>query len=287
MIVVRIIGGLGNQMFQYAFYKCLKEKYENVKCDIQGYEKYKLHNGFDLENVFDIQLDKASIAEIEQLTNSYKTNIISKVIRKVFGDKSSHIVENKFELNLMQSNKNYYLDGYWQTEKYFGGQHELRKDFKFKEDSNHTYVQTEEMIKSSNSVSLHVRRGDYLGNNTYAQLDELYYIKAINLIQSQITDPVFFVFSDDLTWVKENLIHRLGANAKIIYPENKESSVQIDLKMMSLCKHNIIANSSFSWWGAWLNNNHDKMIVMPKKWYTITEINEKHYKQMPENWIKI
>lgn len=287
MIIVRIIGGLGNQMFQYAFYKSLKEKHENVKCDIRGYEKYKLHTGFDLENIFDIELDKASIADTKLVTSFYKTNIFSKLIRKIFGNRSSHIVEDDFEWNLINSNKDYYLDGYWQSEKYFGIQNELKKDFKFKTNLNDSPVPTEEIIKSCNSVSLHVRRGDYLGNNLYSQLDESYYSKAINLIQSQIIDPVFFVFSDDVTWVKENLIHRLTAKAKIVYPENKESSVQSDLKMMSLCKHNIVANSSFSWWGAWLNSNEEKIIVMPKKWYTNTEINEKHFNQMPENWIKI
>jgi len=287
MIIVRIIGGLGNQMFQYAFYKNLESKYSNVKCDVIGYEKYKLHNGFNLEKAFNLKVNKASIEEIKSVTHLYETSIFSKIIRKVIGEKASHINETKFTWELLDSGHDLYVDGYWQSEKYFGKKEHLRADFSFKQDLNNEQEKLMKLINSCNSVSMHVRRGDYVGNKAYIILNEEYYNTAKALIQKQISDAVFFIFSDDIYWIKENIFTQPKSRENVFFVEKDTMKPHNDLKLMSLCKHNIIANSSFSWWGAWLNNNENKIVVAPEKWYSNPIRNQKKMDQIPTSWIKI
>lgn len=287
MIIVRIIGGLGNQMFQYAFYKYLKEKYINVKCDIVGFERYKLHTGFDLEKVFNIQVDKASLFEIKLVTDFHKQDIFSKIIRKILGNKASHIKESNYYVEIIDSSNDYYLDGYWQSEKYFGNQEQLKLDFAFNQNYDKKDSKAVELICSCNSVSVHVRRGDYVGNKVYVHLDEAYYNNAMNVLQNQIKNPVYFIFSDDIIWAKESLIPRLQLKSDIVFIEKNSEIPYNDMRLMALCNHNIIANSSFSWWSAWLNKNNNKVVVAPMQWYTNPIMNTQHVEQLPISWMKI
>lgn len=284
-IIVRIIGGLGNQMFQYAFYKMLEEKFSNVKCDIQGYDNYKLHTGFSLPKYFDVKLNFASPSEINQVTNIYKKDILSKVIRKVFGNKSTHINEFDYNENSLYTENSLYLDGYWQSNLYFGMEENLRQDFMFKDLGNNDQVLKD--IQSSNSVSLHVRRGDYVGNSVYMQLGEEYYLKAMRKIAAEIENPVFFVFSDDMNWTEKELLENYKSEFSIVFPRSENGSEIDDLRKMTFCKHNIMANSSFSWWGAWLNSNENKIVIYPAKWFTNDSSNKEHIEKMPDSWINI
>ncbi|MDI5895622.1 alpha-1,2-fucosyltransferase [Flavobacterium algoritolerans] len=286
MKIVRIIGGLGNQMFQYAFYKKLKEKYSDVKCDINGYETYTLHTGFSLQKYFDVQLDFASYSEVNSLTSIYKKDFFSKVFRKIFKNKKSHIEEIDFDQSICDKRGSLYLDGYWQSDNYFGDLEALRKDFEFKNipqlDDN-----ISDSIQSSNSVSLHVRRGDYVGNSVYAQQGQEYYVNAMTKLSELVENPVFYVFSDNIKWAEETLLSGYKSQFSIVF-YNKENGSEIDdLHKMSLCKHNIIANSSFSWWGAWLNSNLNKIVIYPRNWYTSKVSNLKHIEQMPEKWLNL
>jgi Glycosyl transferase family 11 len=161
-----------------------------------------------------------------------------------------------------------YLDGYWQSEQYFAQYADkIREDFTFKlQLSNQNAVITKQ-ISQENSVSLHVRRGDYVTNSKNAfigvcSLD--YYQTAVEQIKMQVDKPVFFIFSDDINWVKDNL--SLDDKAVLI-SHNLGSESYNDMRLMSLCSHNIIANSSFSWWGAWLNANPNKIVIAPKQWF--------------------
>ena len=286
MIIVRIIGGLGNQMFQYAFYKRLKEKYGDVKCDINGYENYKLHTGFELENIFDVKIEKATLREIEKCTTFYNRNLLSRITRKIFGNKKTHIEEKDFSWDIIDAKQNLFLDGYWQSEQYFGDNKALREDFKFK---NQLSVddELEKIVNSSSSVSLHVRRGDYVGNTVYAQLDESYYASAMEMISKQVENPVFLVFSDDLNWAENSLLASLKLKYNIVFFKTENGSPMQDLQTMARCRHNIIANSSFSWWGAWLNNNSSKIVVYPNRWYTDPKTNSEHIAQMPKDWFAV
>jgi len=272
MIVVRIYGGLGNQMFQYALAKALAiGKKQKIKLDISAFESYKLHN-YSLFN-FNIKSD------IYKPPGRYR-----KKIRNLFF-KNCQYNELDFGFDKEVFNLNgddIFLHGYFQSEKYFlKYATEIRNDFKVVSELKIQTQETLDYINKVNSVSIHIRRGDYVNNPKHGIETEQYYKKAIELIEEQVPNPVFFVFSDDPDWVKSNLslLHET-----IFVDFNDAASNFEDLKLMATCKHNIIANSSFSWWGAWLNENENKVVITPKKWFNdATNSND----VIPESWIKI
>ena len=159
-------------------------------------------------------------------------------------------------------NDDVYLDGYWQNELYFSDiREELLRDLTSISSMSELGVVYMEGIKKSNSVSLHVRRGNYLNLKNFNVLDIDYYMKAVEYIRKNVEKPTFYIFSDDLEWCKNSL----GFLDNCIFVDSTKTEID-DLKLMSFCKHNIIANSSFSWWGAWLNQNCKKTVIAPKDW---------------------
>ncbi|MDH4129049.1 MAG: alpha-1,2-fucosyltransferase [Spirochaetota bacterium] len=290
MIIVKLIGGLGNQMFQYAAARQLShDNNTKLKLDITGFNDYKLRT-YNLHH-FNILEDFASDKEIAQFTSngSLKYRILNSIDRFRVYYKRKHVIEQHYHYdeNMKKVYNSAYLDGYWQSEKYFKDiENIIRKEFTIKTEANVLNKTMIEKIKNSNSVSIHIRRGDYVSNQVTSQvigfLGFEYYFKAIDQISQSLENPNFFIFSDDLCWVKENL--------KIKYPmtfvdhNNAETNYE-DLRLMSLCKHNIIANSSFSWWGAWLNENPNKIVFAPNNWFKIDKYNI--VSLLPENWIKI
>ncbi|BEG97882.1 alpha-1,2-fucosyltransferase [Bacteroides sedimenti] len=272
-------GGLGNQMFQYAFYLSLKEKGLNVDIDLSLYSFIDMHNGYELPSIFCIPNG----------TNDKSLNIKLRIIylRILLKFKPKKIIYiDPFYFTNIPFNKNNYkfLFGYWQSEKYFENIREiiLRKFIFRSIDSQN--IKLSDQIKSENSVSLHIRRGDYLNNSLYSDIctDE-YYCSAINFMLNKLDNPVFYVFSNDIKWTK-NYLKRFSIKHKIVTLNHGKKSYQ-DMFLMTNCKHNIIANSSFSWWGAWLNDNKDKIVVAPKKWMN-TEF-EKYKNIVPDSWIKL
>ncbi|MCK4744844.1 alpha-1,2-fucosyltransferase, partial [Candidatus Parcubacteria bacterium] len=189
-----------------------------------------------------------------------------------------------FDSKILKLIGNIYLDGYWQSEKYFKNiENSIRKEFTLKNDLQLKAKKLLRKIKNTESISIHIRRNDYISHkpaNQYHGVCHLsYYKKAINVIIKKIDDPHFFVFSDDIDWCKKNLKIKFPT---IFVEGNKDYE---DLILMSKCKHNIIANSTFSWWGAWLNNNPNKIVIAPKKWFRKKSINTKDL--IPKTWIKI
>jgi glycosyl transferase family 11 len=289
MIIVKLCGGLGNQLFQYALGKSLSIASKlPLKLDINAFKKDTLRKYY--LNNFTINEELATQKEIVV----FKNNIFLKAINKLTKNKFhylNHIVNEKnicFEPQILKIKKKVYLDGYWQTEKYFKDiENILKKEFVLKTPLNAKNKKTLERISVSlNSVALHIRRGDYVNNTATSQFHGncslQYYQNAINLISEKIKDPHFFIFSDDIPWVKENL--------KSKYPmyyldNNPPEKGYEDLRLMSGCKHFIIANSSFSWWGAWLAENKNKIVIAPKKWFNDTSIDTKDL--IPETWLKI
>ena len=263
MIIAKIKGGLGNQLFQYAVGRAVALHHKvPLKLDITIFETYELHNGYRLDE-FAIQSDIASKNEIIDLKGG--NNVLFSALRKgglvkrksYFKEKrSSYFDANVFENNFV------YLDGYWQNELYFSNIRELLlrelSPISLMNDSGCVYL---ERIKNSNSVSLHVRRGDYLKLKNIGVLDVDYYMKAVQYIRKNVEKPTFYIFSDDLDWCKRHL----GFVDGCIYVDRTQNEID-DLKLMSFCQHNIIANSSFSWWGAWLNQNRKKTVIAPKGW---------------------
>lgn len=289
-IIVRYAGGLGNQMFQYAL-RCNFVKFGKiVKDDISYYDKVPDAMPFKLTEVFpELKLVKAEEKEAEKYLRTQKPkNIILRVYNKVFPPKKKQYHERQeliYDPNILKI-KSAYVSGYWQSYCYAENvEIELRKIFKFKEYGNDTINKLEKIIKETNSVSLHIRAGDYLLPQNITIFGEIctadYYRKAIELMIEKVQAPTFFVFSNDIKWCKENFsLNNVVWMDNETFPEHED---WIEMYLMSCCKHNIIANSSFSWWGAWLNNNQDKIVIAPKKWLQTVEKDE----VCPKEWIRI
>lgn len=286
MIYVRLMGGLGNQMFQYAFASALSKRFGvNFALDTFFLESSRSSIGFtkrDFElGVFNIQ---------GKLT---RINIDSKW-RKFFF-RSMKGFDFFFEESFSYSNdvsckkpdlKTFYI-GYFQSEKYFlDFSDEIRKELSFSSLPNvETQKLANEMEKNDRSVSLHFRRGDYVSNkdvqNFHGVCDLEYYKKAVSLVSD--IDPHLYIFSDDLKWVKENFLTEFKTTYVDI--NNKPKDSYGDMFLMSKAYHNIIANSSFSWWGAWLNNNPGKKVIAPSRWFATTDVDTSDV--LPEGWIKL
>lgn len=285
MQIIWCSGGLGNQMFQYAFYRRLQLDGKSVTLDISGFNDYGLHNGFELDKIFPVKINLAD----EVLINNIKQKIshlslLKKIWWKVFTNFRPVIVQKNFGYSSRLSNLQglKYLEGYWQSEKYFGTHSDtIRNDFKFPllDIKNKDYA---DKISQGEAVSIHIRMGDYVNHPLHGGICTLeYYKKALSLIEEKVESPLFFIFSNDIEWCQNNL--KLD---KAIYVAGNEGENSFrDMQLMSMCKHNIIANSSFSWWGAWLNNNPDKVVVAPSKWFNDTTINTKDL--LPDSWIQI
>jgi hypothetical protein len=284
MIIIQILGGLGNQMFQYAFYKSLQNEGINVYADLSHFEQYPLHNGYELERVFNISVRTPS-KFILNLFRPNQTDWIFRKLKRVLNLKKTYRVEeNEFRFDAsFLSNTNQYYAGYWQNEEYFYNiADQIKHDFRFPEIEGIENQTVMQQIINAESVAIHVRRGDYIKDPLLGGICNLdYYEQAILSINSKIKDTQFFVFSDDMAWCRQNL-----KLENVTYIDlNKGKNSYIDMQLMSNCKHNIIANSSFSWWGAWLNNNTNKVVIAPGKW--VNNLADDDTDICPKNWIKL
>jgi hypothetical protein len=296
MVIVHLIGGLGNQLFQYATARVLAKKLNtDLKIDNLGFEVYKKHK-YSLQH-FQIPQNFATAEEIQELKDQAlkKDSFFSRVSRFLRGEaKTVWLREEdddctRFKPQILKSRGNIYLQGYWQSEKYFAAYADLiRKELMLNTPLNDEDSKVVESIyHAPNSVSLHVRRGDYVSdpgaNAVHGTCTIAYYKKAIaHLEENGITNPHFFIFSDDIDWVKRELPmeHRTT-----FVNHNSADRNFADLHLMSACKHNIVANSSFSWWGAWLNLNPNKKVIAPAHWFA-SELRGNH-DIIPDNWVKI
>ena len=287
MIIVRVTGGLGNQMFQYAMYKSLEKKGKLVKLDSKSfYETKKEHNGYELERIFDIKPNKPTKEDLEKFDENNISTLL-KIKRKLFGDKKFVYDTKEYVFNKdVYKLKNSYLNGYWQSIKYFEGiENDIKKDFRFKNQLDNKNLEILNEIENSNSISILIRRGDYMSPENYNMYGCIatptYYKKAIKVIEEKVENPTFFVFSNDMDWVKKNI----QINSRVFYIDiNSGNGSYKDMQLMSNCKHNIIANSSFSWWGAWLNENKNKIVIAPKKWINREDVDSDKIELFCEGW---
>lgn len=285
------MGGLGNQMFQYAAGRRLVEKLGvKLKLDIEVFKDYTLRK-YEL-GVFNIQECFATVEEIETLTVA-KRGIVEKVLDRLFKRPirlpSGYIAEKYFvfDPSILQLQDQVYLDGYWQSEKYFTEiETVIREEFTIKHPQTDKNKALSDSIKSSDSVSVHIRRGDYVNNPDTNSLHGVcgidYYQRCIDFIITKVVNPHFFIFSDDPEWVKNNL--KIEYESTVVEHNGTEKCYE-DLLLLSQCKHHIIANSTFSWWGAWLSENPEKIVIAPKKWFKKEDVNTKDL--IPEGWIRI
>ena len=292
MIVTKIIGGLGNQMFQYAAGR--RAAYINktlLKFDISGYKKQVgITPRKYMLDIFNICASIATKKEVSLFNLHSKNRVQRNLHRIILFFLRRHYLRQKttgFTTELLTASDDSYLDGYWGSEKYFKDiENIIRKNFTFKDKPDEVNQQMISRIKNCDSVSIHIRRGDYVNdkktNQFHGVCDLNYYLKAVVLISKKVKNPQFFVFSDDIEWAKQNLLLKFPC---VYVDHNIGKKDYEDMRLMSHCKHNIIANSTFSWWGAWLNKNKNKIVIAPKKWFNDKTINTKDL--IPNSWLKI
>jgi hypothetical protein len=275
MVVSQIIGGLGNQMFQYATGRALALKRgTEFYLDISCFDRYKLHQGFELMRIFECSGKIVSERQTRHILDWQRTPLFLRTLTRpqlAMFRRKGLVVEPHFhywsELDNVETEC--FLVGYWQSEKYFSdASSNIRMDFRFKEPMNKSNEEMAKKISTNNAVSLHVRRGDYANNAvikaTHGLCSQEYYQNAIEYMARKIIQPYFYVFSDDIDWVKNNLTLNFPHQ---YVDQNYGVESYNDMRLMSLCQHHIIANSSFSWWGAWLNPNPGKIVITPQNWF--------------------
>ena len=260
MINMTIMGGLGNQLFQWACARNLQEKYGHyIKYDLSFYGNQNLR--------------RPQLSEFKNIIfNSVEDNYVLSQVG--IGDSFSYV--NFMKHDLSQKQRCYHLQGYWQSEKYFKENEDvIRKELEIDPRIDYHIGDNYAFVNNEETASIHIRRTDYVSSNGYHPVQPIsYYEKALE----HINYDKLIVFSDDVNWCKENLKFN-----NMVFSEN--NSDLEDLYLMSACSHNVIANSSFSWWAAWLNKNKDKTIVAPSKWFGPGAPSSQDI--IPDSWLKI
>lgn len=279
MIIVKLMGGLGNQMFQYATGSALAKRLNTqLVLDITGYDNMHPDDTprhYELD-CFALNTELASEEALSRVRPAGEQAGLRDRLARQLSSKGPIFSYSEDPLQSPSQFKNLrnntYLIGWWQDEAYFKSiRSQLAKEFKPLKRSAVCKKIEKEILATEESVSLHVRRGDYVSNKNankhhgLAPLD--YYKTSIQEFSQKMKNPVFYIFSDDIAWCKKNIKAK-----NIVFVENTAAGYE-DMYLMSLCKHNIIANSSFSWWGAWLNTNEKKIVIAPKVWFQNTESN--------------
>ena len=295
MIAIKLQGGLGNQMFQYAAAKALSVKagcvllmdlsflQQTAEQSIEGFTSRHYELGI-FKNI------AQQFISHDQRKKFTKTSLKQQGLKQLGLPYYKIYNEPSFEFNdaLFLQKPPVLLDGYWQSEKYFLAEAaEIKKAFTFPAltgaDENNKLLAD---IVNSNAVSVHIRRGDYLHPAIAAQhgvCSVAFYKSAIEYVQSISPGSVFYFFTDDAAWVQENFTGHLPGS--VLVKNNTGAVSWKDMYLMSCCRHNIIANSSFSWWGAWLNGNRSKIVVAPAKWFNNANRNDKDV--IPAAWIQL
>lgn len=290
MVTIRIKGGLGNQLFQYAAgYALAKRMNQKLKLDSSFFPQQTLR-GFKLGY---LNVTFGDVVEQQSgLVKAYKNKYLNKTLRKAnvralpCGKQTKYLLETRSDIvpeffNI--SAPNIYLDGYYQSEKYFREyKADLIQQFTPNYPSEAEYESALAEIQGREAVAVHVRRGDFLNaqndpNPNHYLLGEQYYHNALKYVTEHLENPVFFWFSDDIDWVKQNFGER--ENFRFVSLHTKHADID-EMMLMKNCKHIIAANSTFSWWASWLNEHKDALHICPAKRYG-------NLHMIPENWIKI
>ncbi|WP_027714731.1 alpha-1,2-fucosyltransferase [Desulfuromonas sp. TF] len=297
MIIVRLMGGLGNQMFQYAAARRLALQHDAELAFDSGYfaqappedtpRRYELgHLG--------IRARFAGPDEVAELSGRCRDcwQRMRLHLRRLsgFSHYRSHIVKERtgrFDPEVLTLPDNVYLQGYWHSERYFNDQAEIiRRELAVRTPLVGQNLELSKHIGRVDAVAVHVRRGDYATSGKtrafHGLLSPSYYANAMSALRAQVTDPHIFVFSDDSEWVANHL--RLDVPTTYVN-HNPPDRGHLDMQLMSLCRHAIIANSSFSWWGAWLIDNPDKVVVAPQRWFA--EPDRQTADLLPAGWLQV
>jgi len=291
MIIIRLMGGLGNQLFQYATGRSIALKNNlPLKLDLSWFKDqpgrpYSLNHFAIIEDIAVpdeiAHLKRNEMRLLNRIVTTYKECSKPYYRRTYIREKSLD-----FDPNILQISGSAYLEGYWQSEKYFKDIEDIiKREFTVIDPPDNENLNYARMIQSSNAVAIHVRRGDYISDPNANQFHGIcslqYYNRAIDQIMLTVKNPHFFVFSDDPAWTQDNL--KIDAQKTFVVHNPPDKNYE-DLRLMSLCSHFIIANSSFSWWGAWLSRNESKIVIAPSRWFQDTKYND--VDRLPEKWIR-
>ncbi len=280
MIMVKLKGGLGNQLFQYATGLQLAHKNHTkllLDCFDYGPKKY-------------LARDRARSYELNHFAITSRVALFPELVLYRIGARRLNPMFEKdftFDSAIVNAPDNSYIVGHWQSYKYFESINELiLHEFSFKQPPSTKNADILQKISKNEAVSIHIRRGDYITDHLTTLVLEPrpleYYYKAINELTKSVKNPHFYVFSDDPVWVKNNLI----LNHPTTYIDHNQGiKAYEDLRLMSLCQHFIIANSTFSWWGAWLSQNPNKIVIAPKQWFRDTSKDTRDL--IPANWLRM
>src|SRR3989339_922217 len=294
MIITRLQGGIGNQMFQYALGRALSVK-NNVplgldltflldRTPIPNFANFTFRN-YDLD-VFNIEAVIVSKKDIPFLYRKHNLGIFMRYIdyfrRKLISTPGKEKMNCSFDASILQLGSDAYLEGWWQSYKYFESIEDIiRKDFTFKNKLPLHIENLNEVIKKENSLCVHVRRGDYVGNFHHEVVGKDYYDRGIERIKSLTNIDKIYVFSDDVKWCEGNM--KFDLPTMFVGEEYAGTKAEGHMALMSACHNFIIPNSSFSWWGAWLADYKDKVVIVPKQWFVDASINSDDL--IPSGWI--
>ncbi|WP_343305409.1 alpha-1,2-fucosyltransferase [Chitinophaga niabensis] len=295
MIIVKLMGGLGNQMFQYALGKALSLHHETtLKLDLSWLLDHSakretgfVHRNFDLD-IFRIHVPVAAPEEVKRIRNEWlPVKRADLLVKKILSIPQTNIREPYFHYTpaVFNAGPDAYLDGFWQSEKYFRQYAAvIRKDFDFVHPIGPQAIPLMESIRLSEAVCVNVRRKEYVNNPYHGAMDVDYYMRAEKYIREKVKDPHLYIFSDDITWCEANLHFQSPATfVPLTYAGEKYRDI---FRMMITCKHFIIPNSSFGWWAAWLSQNEGKQVVAPLQWFA--SLGPKDTQDLlPESWVRL
>lgn len=277
MRLIKMTGGLGNQMFIYAFYLSMRKRFADTRIDLSDMQHYHAHNGYELHRIFALPTDEFLINR--RLKQAAELLFFKTIIERKQDLRTLHAYTREYRWPFI------YFKGFYQSERYFRDvADEVRTLFTFTAPTNpQTRALAENIRTDRSSVSLHVRRGDYLTAQFRDSMGSVcglpYYRNLITEVKQRIPAPHFYVFSDDIGWAQENL----GLDGEVFVDWNTGQDSWQDMLLMSRCRHNAICNSTFSWWGAWLNAHPDKLVFAPDRWMRQRET--PHI--LPHDWIKV
>lgn len=294
MIIVRLQGGMGNQMFQYALGRSLSIKNKvplgldlTFLLDRTPMPSYFTFRDYQLD-CFNIQAKIVSKKDIPFLYRKHNFGIFMRYIdyirRRFISFPGKEKIDLCFDKDILNLGPDIYLEGWWQSYKYFSANENIiRKDFTFNKNFPENISKLKSEIESKNSLCMHIRRGDYVGNKVHEVVNLDYYIKGLKIIKNKVNIDSIYIYSDDIEWCRQNI--RFDYPTIFVGPEYVGAKDEGHLALMSACKHFIISNSSFSWWGAWLSDYKGKIVIAPKYWFSDKSINSDDL--IPSDWIRI
>lgn len=295
MVIVEMAGGLANQMVLYAAGKALAERHGTpLKLDLDRLKRDAVGRSYALQHL-DISAELASSEEIAAITRRSSIKLIEKIkrkTRKILKIRNRYVYEEPhggFDPNFCELGTDVYLKGFFISRRYFETiQPSLRREFQVKSPLSDRTREYAARAEQETIVSIHIRRGDYASNDNTRDFHGLlgigYYQDAMAAMEAKVAEPVYYVFSDDIDWARENL-HSSGPPLVFVEHTDAENAYE-DMYLMSRCKHNIIANSGFSYWAAWLNEHEGKVVVAPKRWFANEQFNDAFDMLLPE-WIRV